>query len=179
MYEQHQTEERNQQEIGFPTSVTTTLEEKTVTKQAEGPRLSPEPSDPTNFWEFLYSWGGEWMWEGIDDKQETKHSLTWLVDGMKNNTLFWITDGSYDRNRAADLSGVGWIIFCTATAKQLTGSCWEKSSSASSYRAEMLGLCVLHLLARVLAEFYRIQSREATICCDNERTLDCASNHQR
>jgi hypothetical protein len=51
------------------------------------------------------------MWEGINKSQPTKHNLTWMVEGMKSNTLIWVTDGSYDRKRAADLCGVGWIIF--------------------------------------------------------------------
>ncbi len=51
------------------------------------------------------------MWESIDKSQQTKHNLTWLVESMKSNTLIWVTDGSYDRKRAADLCGVGWIIF--------------------------------------------------------------------
>jgi len=94
------------------------------------------------------------MWEGIDDNQPTKHDLTcWAVEGMKIKTLIWVTDGSYDKLRAADLSGVGWVIFCTKTRKRLTaGWCWEKSNSANTYRAEMLGLCSLHLLARALSE---------------------------
>ena len=42
------------------------------------------------------------MWESIDDSQQSKHNLSWLVEGMKFNTLTWVTDGSYDRKRAAD-----------------------------------------------------------------------------
>jgi len=54
----------------------------------------------------------------------------------------------------------------------LTGTFWERSPSASSYRAEMLGLCALHLFARALSEFYKIQVWEATLCCDNKRALE-------
>jgi len=43
------------------------------------------------------------MWESIDKSQQTKHNLTWLVEGMKSNTLIWVTDGSYNQKRAADL----------------------------------------------------------------------------
>ena len=177
-YERQQIHAQDEVELGYPSSVTATFEEAAVTKQEEGPRLATEPADPADFWEFLYAWGGKWMWEGIDANQETRNNLTWLVAGMKINSLIWITDGSYDRNRAKDLSGVGWIIFCTATAKRLSGSFWEKSSSASSYRAEMLGLCALHLLARALSEFYKIEKWKATICCDNERALECSTHHQ-
>jgi hypothetical protein len=126
-------------------------------------------------WQFLASWGGEWMWEGINENQTSKHDLTWLVDVMKNKTLILVTDGSYDKLRAADLSGIGWVVLCTRTGKRLTGWCWERSTTADSYREEMLGLCSLHLLARALSEYYKITNWEITISCDNDGALDCAS----
>jgi hypothetical protein len=128
-----------------------------VNKLKEGVPFAKGPLLPTDFWEFLNTWGGTWMWESKDDSQQTKHNLSWLMEGMKLNTLTWVTDGSYDRKRAADLCGVGWVIFCSKTGLRLTGTFWERSPSASSYRAEMLGLCSLHLLARGLSEFYQIQ----------------------
>jgi hypothetical protein len=96
---------------------------------------------------------------------------------MKSNTLLWVTDGSYDRKKAIDLSGVGWIIFCTKTGFRLTGTFWEKFNLASLYRAEMLGLCALHLLAWVVAEFYQIKGWSAMLCCDNKRALKLSSHH--
>jgi hypothetical protein len=92
------------------------------------------------------------MWEGVDDNQATKHDLTWLVEGMIAGSVIWVTDGSYDRLKASDVSGAGWIIFCTSTGKRLTGWFWEVSNTASSYRAEMLGLCALHLLSQAISE---------------------------
>ena len=85
--------------------------EATVTKQFKGTFLSQGPKQLADFWEFLASWGGEWewMWEGIDDdNQPTKHDLTcWAVEGMKIKTIIWVTNGSYHKLRAVDLSGVG------------------------------------------------------------------------
>ena len=178
-YDVTSTEEFKGQFLGIPTSVTTAFSEATVTKHNEGPLLVKGPKQPADFWQFLASWGGEWMWEGIDDNQITKHDLTWLVDGMKNKTVTWVTDGSYDKLRAADLSGIGWVLLCTRTGKRLTGWCWERSITANSYRAEMLGLCSLHLLARALSEYYKITNWEITICCDNEGALDCSSYQLR
>ena len=129
------------------------------------------------FWKVVVNWLQ--VWEGIDDNQATKQDLTWLVEGMKNRTLIWVTDGSYDKLRANDLSGVGWVLLCTRTGKRLTGWCWERSITADSYRAEMLGLCSLHLLARALSEYYKITKWEITISCDNKGALDCSSYHQR
>ena len=97
---------------GTPTSVLTYTNTK-VNKLNEGVPFATEPLLPTDFWEFLNTWGG--TWESIDDSQQTKHNLSWLVEGMKLNTLTWVTDGLYDRKRGADLCRVGWIIFCSKT----------------------------------------------------------------
>jgi hypothetical protein len=140
---------------GAPTSVLTYTNTK-VNKLNEGVPFAKGPLLPTDFWEFLNTWGGTWMWESIDNSQQSKHNLSWLVEGMESNTLTWVTDGSLDRKRAADLCGVRWIIFCIKTGLRLTGTFWERSPSVSSYHAEILGLCGLHLFARALSEFYQI-----------------------
>jgi hypothetical protein len=97
------------------------------------------------------------MWQDISNVSKPKDDMQWVADGMIAGNLIWTTNRSYDRKKAADLSGVGWIIFCKATGQQLMGSFWERSIMASSFRAEMLGLCVLHLLARAISEYYTLQ----------------------
>jgi hypothetical protein len=94
------------------------------------------------------------MWDDIDFVQETTQDLKWVAEEMQNNTLVWTTDRSYNRKLAANLSGMCWIIFCKRTGLGMTGMFWEKSPSASLFRAEMLGLCCLHLLARAVAEVF-------------------------
>jgi hypothetical protein len=141
---------------GAPTSFVR-FTNTTTNRLNKGAPLAKGPLLPTDFWDFLNTWGGKWMWEGINKNQPAKLELTWLVEGMKSNTLIWVTDGSYDWKKAADLCIVGWIIFCSKTGLQLTATFWERSISASSYLAKMLGLCALHLFARVLSEFYKIQ----------------------
>ena len=118
------------------------------------------------------------MWEGIDDGQDTKSDTTWIAEGMTHNLLIWVTDCSYDRKKARDLSGVGWIIFCTWTGLRLTGTFWEKSTGANSYRVEMLGLCALHLLAQAVTEFYKVEKWAAILCCNNNCALKLSSHHR-
>jgi hypothetical protein len=65
-----------------------------VVKLSEGPALAQASGEIKNFWEFLHSWGGNWMWEGIDDDQEMKEDATWIANGMRHNLLIWVTDGS-------------------------------------------------------------------------------------
>jgi hypothetical protein len=57
------------------------------------------------------------MWEGIDENQTTKDDVTWIAEGMRNNTLIWVTDGSYNRKKAKELSRAGWIIFFSLWGK--------------------------------------------------------------
>ena len=99
---------------GAPISISWMTPAKVV-KLNEGLPLARNQKGPDNFWEFLAKWGGEWMWEGIDKDQTTYSKLTWLLEGMQHTTLLWVTDRSYYRKRAADLSGVRWVIMCTTT----------------------------------------------------------------
>ena len=57
---------------GAPTSILTFTNTK-VTKLNECAPLATGPLLPTNFWDFFDTWGGTWMWEGIDDSQQSKH----------------------------------------------------------------------------------------------------------
>ncbi len=54
-----------------------------------------------------------------------------------------------------------------------------KSPSASLFRAEMLGLCCLHLLARGVAKIFTLGQWAAILSCNNKRALELSSNHHR
>jgi hypothetical protein len=164
--------------LGLPTSISG-LSNLQVVKLNKRPALAGVPEKIMNFWDFLYSWGGTWMWEGIDDDKTTKGNVTWIAEGMINYLLIWVTNSSYDRKKAKELSGIGWIIFCTQTGLCLTGTFWEKSNLASLYRAEMLGLCALHLFTQAVAKFYNVEKWSALVCCDNKRALELSSHHRR
>jgi hypothetical protein len=125
-----------------------------VNELQDGPSFADAPKKHINFWEFIQSWEGGWMWEDIDFTQDTTQDLRWVAEGMQNNTLVWTTNRSYNSKRVTDLSGMGWIIFCSRTGLFMTGAFWEKPPSASLFRAEMLGLCTLHLLVQAVAEFF-------------------------
>jgi hypothetical protein len=119
------------------------------------------------------------MWAVLEYGKDTPEDLQWLVDSLCNGTSVWATDGSYDQKRAADLCGVGWVVYCTNTGFRLTGTFWERSSSASSCRAELLGLCALHLLSQALAEFHKLTGWSALLCCDNKRALEVSAHSTR
>jgi hypothetical protein len=106
---------------GIPTSVTG-LSDQQVVKLCKGPVLAMDPDDKLGFCELLHSWGGKWMWEGIEAVQDTPYDMTCVAGGMTNTSLIWVTDGSYDRKKAINLCRVRWIIFCTKTGFRLTGT---------------------------------------------------------
>jgi hypothetical protein len=162
---------------GIPTSVIGISECK-VNKLHDGP-LPPTPRDSTqSFWEFLATWGGTWMWDNIDSRVHSKDDILLIAEGMTKGLLIWTTNGSYNRKKAVDLSEAGWNIFCKNTGRRITGAFWERSFTASSFRAEMLGLCTLHLLACALSEYYNLNICSATMCCNNKRTLILSSHHR-
>ena len=78
---------------GIPTSVTS-LSDQQVVKLSKGPVFAKDPDDKLGFWEFLHSWGGKWMWEGIEAGQDMPYNMTWVMEGMTNNSLIWVTGGS-------------------------------------------------------------------------------------
>jgi hypothetical protein len=163
--------------LGIPTSVIE-ISATTVTKLQEGPRSPKLLKTSQTFWEIISAWGGTWMWEGINADTHSKDNLTWIAEGMTNGTLIWTTGGSYDRKKAANLSGVGWKIFCSQTGMRILGNIWERLLTASSFRAEMLGLCALHLLAHAISKYYKLDRWTPTLCCDNKLALLLSSHHR-
>ncbi len=75
------------------------------------PLFVPEETNPT-FWELLQSLGREWMWEHVKDGES---DMSWACNAMINGMIIAVTDRSYDRERAKEVSGSGWIVLCTAS----------------------------------------------------------------
>ena len=73
-------------------------------------------------------------------------NLDWLVNALNNGTVISVTDGSYKKDIAPDVSGAGWVIYCEQSKLKLTGSFYERSPDAGSYRGELMGLTALHLI---------------------------------
>ena len=90
-----------------------------------------------------------------------------------------VTDGSYVKEIYPDISGAGWIFFCTRTGHKISGSFWEKSPHAGSYRAERLGTLVCHTFMSAQAEFYKINVKGIKLCCDNKGALEVAEMRKR
>ena len=133
-----------------------------------GPPLASGPSRPEDFWEYLRSWGGQWMWDGMEDEEQ---DLQWLVSGLVSGTIVCVTDGWYDRKIAPNVSDAGILLCCTKAKRMLRGNFYEDSKTASSYRGELLGLVAIHTILLALCRFYNITSTSPKICCDNIAAL--------
>ncbi len=88
------------------------------------------------------------MWEHI---VEGNIEVGWVRNALANGTFLAVTDGSYDREKAPTVSGLGRIIVCTDCHRTLWGSFFEASHSAGSYRGELLGLVAIHTFAIAIA----------------------------
>ena len=129
-----------------------------------------------SLWEFLKSWGGEWMWEHIEDPYE---DTVWMAEALTNGTAVLVTDGSFDRSLAPNVSGAGWTFCCRRTERIVRGSFYEVSPSASAYRGELLGLVALHTLSLALTSYYQVDRGKGKVCCDNIGALNQSSKWVR
>ena len=125
----------------------------------------PEPgaaSKPT-FQEFLLSWGGEWMWEGLHLNQDPE----WIVKCLRINRLVCVTDGSHCKSSAPDVCSAGWVMACRETGEFVAGTLVERSPWASSYRGELLGMLAIRLLLLAIEEYFDAVTEGNTSFCDN------------
>ena len=77
----------------IPISVRTMLND-TMMITNRGPSIIIGPSDSSYFWGLFDSWGVSLMWEGLDREQPSPKDLSWIINGITNDTLFGVTDGS-------------------------------------------------------------------------------------
>jgi len=163
------------QASGVPASVEH-LEGGQVRLLNTGTRLAVTDAVDQSFWEFLKSWGGEWMWDHIEDPYG---DTVWMAEAIANGTAVLVTDGSYDRGLAPQVSGAGWTFCCRRTERIVRGSFYEVSPSASAYRGELLGLVALHTLSLALTSFYQVDRGKGKMCCDNIGALNQSSKWVR
>jgi hypothetical protein len=89
-----------------------------------GPATVGKYQRPVGFLEQLKKWGGDWMWENVRNEEK---ELDWVAAAMQEGTAIWVTDGSYNRKVAPDVSGAGWLVYCTKRDKKLFGWFYERS----------------------------------------------------
>jgi hypothetical protein len=92
------------------------------------------------------------MWESI------KIMGSWddIVKEVAAGEAVWVGDGSYNRKIAPETSGGGWIIYCPSSKASIRGNFYEILDDAGSYRAELLNLAALHILALAFMLHYTL-----------------------
>ena len=74
--------------------------------------------------------------------------VPWIGQGLLAGTLLVAHDGSYMKEVAADVCSAAVMIYCTRTRQTCTCTIVEDSSSAGSYRGEILGAILAQLILR-------------------------------
>jgi hypothetical protein len=129
------------------------------------PLICRQDKEPEEFWEYLKSWGGAWLWEKI----YLPFGLDAVVDAIAGGTAILVTDGSYSRKIRSEIDGAGWLIYCRSRKKVIfKGTTFEISTKAGSYRGELLGLLAVHLLVSAVEIFFDLPpGLRGLVACDN------------
>ena len=130
-------------------------------------RFCEHSENNKSFLDLLKSWGGEWLWRGLNLNEDP----SWAAECLANNTLVCVTDGSYQKELAPDLCSAGWILWCRQSGKCISGTLVEKSTYASSYRGELLGLLAIRLFLLAVEEYYGVTTDGSGLVCDNKAAL--------
>lgn len=133
-----------------------------------------------SFWGYIHKWGGDWMWEMIYPDLQHGFEVSWTIEALRAGNLVGATDGSYDRARNASVCGAGWVMMDKTTGDRIAGSFSEESTSAGSYRGELLGMCAIHVILLALSKAGDISNRPmVTVWCDNKGAVNKASDTSR
>ena len=87
-------------------------------------------------------WGNTWMWEGIRVLGDGK----WLEEAIRDNSLIVVTDGSYMKDLLPNMNSCAFILECGNGRGRATGAFPEQTTTACSYRGELIGLLAIHLI---------------------------------
>jgi hypothetical protein len=103
------------------------------------------PAAPmSNFWQAILNDGNQSLWRTL----KCDGDGSWIGQGLLAGTLLVAHDGSYMKEVAADICSAAVMIYCTRTRQTCTCTIVENSSSAGSYRGEILGAILAQLILR-------------------------------
>ena len=119
--------------------------------------------------DILRSWPNPGLWNDL----ECDDDGWWILDALKNETLYLVSDGSYQREVDPEVCSCAFTAECKATGKKLVCTWVERSPSASNYRGEILGALGYTLVMKAVLDYESAQSPEPLILpkgpafCDN------------
>ena len=92
------------------------------------------------------------MWQKFHLANKKDTLVDWIVHGLIDGSLLWVTDGSHYAQRGPYVSGASWVVADRNSDKTMACSFAEFSPAASSYRAEALGLYSIHAFIHAIAD---------------------------
>jgi hypothetical protein len=90
----------------------------------------------------------------------------WILDGMLAQSLIIIHDGSYMKEISPDISSAAIIIYCLITRYRCKCTWAERSTSAGSYRGEILGGIMTQLILNGASFSYEDAIPPVAVDCD-------------
>ena len=88
------------------------------------------------------------MWDVL----KLSENPSWVDECLKNKTLVCVTNGSYNKQVVPDVCSEGWVIACTQTKRQISGTLIERSKYAGSYRGELPCMLAIRLFLLAVEE---------------------------
>ena len=163
-------EATSEHQLGIPISIRQENDGSVIRLPSGPPLFTGQSSSHEDFWDYLRSWKGAWMWEHV----HLPYGLDAVVEAISNGTAVYVTDGSYMRTLAPDIDGAGWVIYChTRKRILLRGSMSERNAMAGSYRGELLGLLAIHLWVSAVETYFSLPAgKRGTVACDNLGALN-------
>jgi hypothetical protein len=126
--------------------------------------------EPEEFWEYLKSWGGEWLWDHV----YTPFGPDAVVEAIDLGSAVYVTDGSYCRKIRSEIDGAGYMIYCKRRKKVVPkGSFYELCE-------KILGLLAVHLHILAIEQFYGLELfPQGLVGCNNLGSLNKSKEKQR
>ena len=100
------------------------------------------------------------MWNDVRNSGE---DFGWVLAALERRTGIWMTDGSFMPELRTDVSGAGWIFYCTKTDQKLAGLFYEELAQAGSYIVDRLGMLAIHLMLAAITQHFGISIRTTQI----------------
>jgi hypothetical protein len=123
--------------------------------------ISPEAS--LDFEANLKSYGNKTLWRSLN----SDGNGSWILEGMINRSLIISHNGSYMKEVSPSICAAALMIYCTITRKRCKCTWAEHSESAGSYRGEILGEIMTHLILKAAAIGYNGMIPRVGADCDN------------
>lgn len=103
------------------------------------------------------------MWAGMRVDGDRK----WILEALTEGTRDIAHDGSYQPDVSKDVCSTAMLFRCRRTKRQLHASFAEKSTHASSYRAEVLAVIAAQLILSAVRQNEPREYPKVLVYCDN------------